>query len=89
MLNIHRLLLAISLVVTGAWPSWAQSRYPEKTIQLIAPYAPGGAADIFSRLLASELEKRVGQSVIVINRPVPERSSAHRLCWQRRRMAIR
>lgn len=69
MRHIHRLLLAVVLMTTGAWSSLAQSRYPEKTIQLIAPYAPGGAADIFSRLLASELEKRVGQSVIVINRP--------------------
>lgn len=69
MTRITSVLLALFLSILGLFPTFGQSRYPEKTIQIIAPYAPGGAADIFSRMIAGELEKRLGQSVIVVNRP--------------------
>ncbi len=36
----------------------AQSKYPERPIQIIAPFAPGGAADVLSRFFSKELETR-------------------------------
>jgi tripartite-type tricarboxylate transporter receptor subunit TctC len=47
----------------------AQAKFPDRPLQIIAPYAPGGAADVLSRFLAKELETRLGQPVIVLNRP--------------------
>lgn len=69
MTRFKSVFLALILPIFGLFPTFGQSRYPEKTIQIIAPYAPGGAADIFSRMIAGELEKRLGQPVIVVNRP--------------------
>jgi tripartite-type tricarboxylate transporter receptor subunit TctC len=43
--------------------------YPERPIQLVAPYPAGGAADVLSRLLAKKLEEQLGQTVIVDNKP--------------------
>jgi tripartite-type tricarboxylate transporter receptor subunit TctC len=47
----------------------AQTALPNRPLQIIAPYAAGGAADVLSRFLAKELESRLGQPVIVQNRP--------------------
>src|SRR5689334_16150629 len=43
--------------------------FPDRPIQLIVPYAAGGAVDQTARLLQQGLEKRLGQNVLVINRP--------------------
>lgn len=43
----------------------AQSGYPSKPIRLITPFSPGGAIEIYCRLLAEPLGKRLGQNIIV------------------------
>ena len=47
----------------------AQGTYPEKQLQLILPFPAGGASDVVGRIIASELETRLGKPVIVMNRP--------------------
>ena len=58
-------LLAASLITKGAI---AQS-YPLKPITLVVPLAIGSTSDILSRTIGAELAKRLGQPVIVDNRP--------------------
>src|SRR5262245_1259891 len=46
----------------------AQDAYPQRPVKLIVPYAPGGGTDVFSRLLAAQIEREFGQSLVVDNR---------------------
>ena len=54
--------LATALVCAAAT---AQSDYPNRTLKLITPFSPGGAIDIYSRLIAEPLGKRLGQHIVV------------------------
>lgn len=62
-------LLAITaLILGGAAIGDASAAYPERPIQLILPFPAGGSADVLGRVLAKELEPRLGQPVVVINK---------------------
>jgi tripartite-type tricarboxylate transporter receptor subunit TctC len=50
-------------------PAGAQSDYPNRPIQLVVPYGPGGVADVGMRILADKLSGRLKQQVVVENRP--------------------
>ncbi|MDH2351806.1 tripartite tricarboxylate transporter substrate binding protein [Bradyrhizobium sp. SSUT112] len=43
--------------------------YPERPLQLVVPFPPGGASDVVARIIGGELEARLGKPVIVMNRP--------------------
>jgi tripartite-type tricarboxylate transporter receptor subunit TctC len=50
-----------------ATPAWPQA-YPQRPVKLIVPYAPGGGTDVFSRLLAAQIERAFGQPLVIDNR---------------------
>ncbi len=54
-------------IVSGA--ATAQQNYPAKPIRYIVPYPPGGSTDPMARMVAGKLTDRLGQTVIVENRP--------------------
>jgi len=47
----------------------AHAAFPERTITIVVPYAPGGAADALARQLAVRMGSKLGTSVIVDNKP--------------------
>ncbi|WP_370641222.1 tripartite tricarboxylate transporter substrate binding protein [Achromobacter sp. MY14] len=65
---IRSLLIAASVMAAVAMPA-AQAAYPECPLTLINPYAAGGPADVVARSLGRALEKRLGQPVVVENKP--------------------
>jgi tripartite-type tricarboxylate transporter receptor subunit TctC len=57
--------VCFALMVGGAH----SQQYPSKPIRIIAPFAPGGGTDFIARLIAQKLSERLGQQVIVENKP--------------------
>jgi tripartite-type tricarboxylate transporter receptor subunit TctC len=47
----------------------AQEPYPTRTVTIVAPYPPGGAADLTARPFAPALERALKQPVVVLNKP--------------------
>lgn len=62
-----RLLMAVLALVAITAPVHAQT-YPAKPIRLIVPFTPGGGTDFVSRLVATELAKSTGWTIIVENK---------------------
>ena len=58
-------LLGVVVMASLAWTAHAD--YPNRPIRIVVPFAAGGAADAVARVLAPELEARLGQPVIVEN----------------------
>ena len=66
--RVRRGLLAALLLVTAGASATAQS-WPDKPIRLVVGFAPGGFTDVLARLLGQKLSERLGQPVLVENRP--------------------
>jgi tripartite-type tricarboxylate transporter receptor subunit TctC len=63
-------VLAAAALALAAPQAQAQSgSYPERNILLIVPLAPGGIADVMSRMIAEHLQAKWGKPVVVENRP--------------------
>lgn len=62
------LLVALAVVLAGAAEAVAQT-YPNRPIRLLVSYPPGGAADVVARAVGAPLAARLGQPVVVENRP--------------------
>src|SRR5215218_356694 len=71
MLKRH-FLQAVSLavaVLAGSAPAMAQQWKPARPINLIVPWAAGGSTDQVTRVTAAELEKALGQTIVIVNQP--------------------
>ena len=63
-----RVLLALVAALAVSTAHAADSAFPSRAVRLIAPFAVGGSADLYARLLALELSKMWKQPVIVDNK---------------------
>jgi len=76
------LAILVALIATagiGASSTHAQS-YPTKPIRIITANSAGGTSDIFSRALGEELQKRLGQPIVIENRSGGGMNIAGRAC---------
>ncbi|MGH6771736.1 MAG: Bug family tripartite tricarboxylate transporter substrate binding protein [Xanthobacteraceae bacterium] len=67
-MSARSLAFALAVLAALAAPATAQT-WPTQTIRLIVPFPAGGSNDVMGRLIAPHLEKALGQTVVVDNRP--------------------
>ncbi len=71
---------AVALLLAGA--AQAQNWKPSKPINLIVPWAAGGSTDQVTRVTAAEIEKVLGQKIVVVNQPGASGSIGSKNAWE-------
>src|SRR3954451_18443166 len=64
---LHAAAAAAALAIAA--PAMAQNWKPTRPINLIVPWAAGGSTDQVTRVAAAELEKALGQTIVIVNQP--------------------
>ncbi len=67
--HLKRFVVSVVLGCTLSYAQLAVATYPEKSLRLIAPFAPGGGTDQMARALGAGLTKVLGQTVVIENKP--------------------
>jgi tripartite-type tricarboxylate transporter receptor subunit TctC len=66
-------VLIVALAFVGVSAEWAMSQspqdYPNRQVNFVVPFAPGGGTDILGRMFGQKLSDRFGKSFVVENRP--------------------
>src|SRR5215468_5808963 len=62
---LHR----IAVLLLSSLTFCASAAWPEKPIKVMIGYAPGGSTDVVARLIAPKLQEKLGQPVIIENKP--------------------
>lgn len=69
MLKVNSLVASLALGLASSLAAAPSFAWPDRPIELIVGFAPGGGTDITARTLASYLEKELGGTVMVVNKP--------------------
>jgi tripartite-type tricarboxylate transporter receptor subunit TctC len=66
----HIAATLIALAMAGGYAHGARAdNYPSRVIKLVLPYTPGSPNDVMARLLTQHLQQRLGQAIVVDNKP--------------------
>ncbi len=71
-MNVRRFLVALAAVVVATSPlgaGIARADWPDHPIRWVVPFGPGGANDLIARAAAEAVSKRLGQPVVIENKP--------------------
>jgi tripartite-type tricarboxylate transporter receptor subunit TctC len=74
-------LVAVAIGMTVAGTGQAQQWKPSRPINLIVPWAAGGSTDQVTRIAASEMEKALGQTIVIVNQPGATGSIGTKSAW--------
>jgi tripartite-type tricarboxylate transporter receptor subunit TctC len=69
MLRLAPTLLGIIVASTATLAQAQPARYPSRTVEIVVAYGAGGSTDLVARALAQRFQERLGQSVVVLNKP--------------------
>ena len=64
---LSSLVFALCALLAGQHPARAQTKYPERSVRIVLPFAAGGVADITARIVAEKLSEKLGQRFYVEN----------------------
>jgi tripartite-type tricarboxylate transporter receptor subunit TctC len=62
-------MFVAAFVFSAASPASSQTKFPEKNIRLVVPFAAGGGVDVLARLLAQKMQPKLGVTILIDNRP--------------------
>lgn len=80
--QFNRGLIAAAAGLALAGPAAAQQWKPTKPINIIVPWAAGGSTDQVTRVTAAELEKVLGQKIVIVNQPGASGSIGTKGVWE-------
>lgn len=66
---MFRLTALACALAAGLFSGAAAQTFPDRTVRIVVPFAPGGVIDPVARIVAKPLQEKFGQSVVVENRP--------------------
>ncbi|TMJ93384.1 MAG: tripartite tricarboxylate transporter substrate binding protein, partial [Alphaproteobacteria bacterium] len=69
MLTRRRLIASSAAVVLGGARAARGQDWPQRSLRIIVPFGPGGGADIIGRIVGQSLQEKLGQPVVIENRP--------------------
>src|SRR5262245_61220725 len=65
---LHLVMRVFALLLVNIAVTASAQNYPTRPITFVVPFAPGGLSDVPARVLAAEMQERIGQSIVVENR---------------------
>jgi tripartite-type tricarboxylate transporter receptor subunit TctC len=68
-MKVREVAAALAIVLAVCSPVGSQEQYPARLLTIVVPLTPGTTIDILARIYADSLSKRLGQQVIIANRP--------------------
>ena len=69
MRNLVRMVTLGGFIAAATLAAAQTARYPSRTIEIVVAYGAGGSTDLVARALAQKFQARLGQSVVVLNKP--------------------